>query len=78
MGLYRPMGTIMRGPSGISDVEADRLAAVRRYEILDTPADGSFDRVTAIAAACSGFRFPSSASSITTASGSSRITGWRR
>lgn len=30
--------------------EQERLAAVRRYEILDTPADGSFDRVTAIAA----------------------------
>lgn len=26
------------------------MAAVKRYEILDTPADGSFDRVTAIAA----------------------------
>ena len=31
-----PMGTIMRGPLGISDAEADRLAAVRRYDILDT------------------------------------------
>ena len=30
--------------------EAERLAAVRRYEILDTPPDGSFDRVTTIAA----------------------------
>jgi two-component sensor histidine kinase len=30
--------------------EADRMAAVRRYEILDTPPDGSFDRVTALAA----------------------------
>lgn len=30
--------------------EARRLAAVRRYDILDTPPDGSFDRVTAIAA----------------------------
>ena len=30
--------------------EAERLAAIRRYEILDTPPDGSFDRVTAIAA----------------------------
>lgn len=33
----------------ISD-EARRLAAVRRYEILDTPPDGAFDRVTAMAA----------------------------
>ncbi len=28
----------------------DRLAAVRRYDIVDTPPDGSFDRITAIAA----------------------------
>src|SRR3546814_16122184 len=27
-----------------------RMAAVRRYEILDTPPDGAFDRITAIAA----------------------------
>lgn len=30
--------------------EANRIEAVRRYDILDTPADGSFDRVTAMAA----------------------------
>lgn len=30
--------------------EAGRMGAVRRYEILDTPPDGSFDRVTALAA----------------------------
>jgi two-component sensor histidine kinase len=30
--------------------ETRRLAAVRRYDILDTPPDGSFDRITAIAA----------------------------
>ena len=30
--------------------EAKRLAAVRRYDILDTPADGAFDRITALAA----------------------------
>jgi hypothetical protein len=30
--------------------EAERLAAVRRYEILDTPPDGAFDRITRIAA----------------------------
>lgn len=30
--------------------EAERLTALRRYEILDTPPDGSFDRMTAIAA----------------------------
>jgi two-component sensor histidine kinase len=30
--------------------EARRMEAVRRYDILDTPPDGSFDRITAIAA----------------------------
>ena len=30
--------------------ERERLAAVRRYEILDTPPDGAFDRITALAA----------------------------
>ena len=30
--------------------EAQRMAAVRRYDILDTPPDGTFDRITAIAA----------------------------
>ena len=30
--------------------EAERLAALHSYEILDTPPDGAFDRVTALAA----------------------------
>lgn len=30
--------------------EEERLAAVKRYEILDTPPDGAFDRVVALAA----------------------------
>ena len=30
--------------------EAARLDAVRRYDVLDTPPDGAFDRVTALAA----------------------------
>lgn len=30
--------------------ETKRMAAVRRYDILDTPPDGAFDRITAIAA----------------------------
>jgi PAS domain S-box-containing protein len=33
-----------------SDQEADRLAALRRYHILDTPAEPGFDRITALAA----------------------------
>jgi hypothetical protein len=30
--------------------EAKRMEAVRRYDILDTPPDGAFDRITALAA----------------------------
>ena len=30
--------------------EEARLAAVRRYDVLDTPPDGAFDRITALAA----------------------------
>lgn len=37
-------------PSIIPRDEDARLAAVRRYRILDTPSDGAFDRVTALAA----------------------------
>ncbi len=37
-------------PALIPDDEAERLAAVQRYDILDTPADGTFDRITALAA----------------------------
>src|ERR1700731_2372455 len=36
--------------SDIQTDEALRLAALRRYDILDTPPDGSFDRIAAIAA----------------------------
>jgi sigma-B regulation protein RsbU (phosphoserine phosphatase) len=30
--------------------ESQRLAAVRRYDVLDTPPDGAFDRITSLAA----------------------------
>lgn len=36
--------------TAITDGEPERLAAVRRYAILDTPPDGAFDRVCALAA----------------------------
>jgi sigma-B regulation protein RsbU (phosphoserine phosphatase) len=36
-------------PAIIPDDESDRLAAVRRYDVLDTPPDGAFDRLTALA-----------------------------
>ena len=34
----------------IPATEPQRMAAVQRYEILDTPPDGAFDRITALAA----------------------------
>jgi GAF domain-containing protein len=37
-----------------ADTEAARLAAVRRYDVLDTPPDGAFDRITRIASAVFG------------------------
>src|SRR3954453_22264482 len=37
-------------PVLIPQNEAHRIEAVRRYDVLDTPPDGSFDRITAIAA----------------------------
>jgi len=42
--------THMTDGSIISDLEQLRMAAVRRYDILDTPPDGAFDRITALAA----------------------------
>ncbi len=30
--------------------ERERLAAVGRYDVLDTPPDGAFERITALAA----------------------------
>jgi GAF domain-containing protein len=36
-------------PAIIPADEEQRLAAVRRYEILDTPPDGAFDRITRLA-----------------------------
>ena len=36
--------------------EPERLAALQRYQILDTPPDGAFDHLTAVAAAL--FRVP--------------------
>jgi two-component sensor histidine kinase len=37
-------------PSILAPDEDQRMAAVRRYDILDTPPDGMFDRITALAA----------------------------
>jgi two-component sensor histidine kinase len=55
--LYEDAGTehwdggfTMIGQDARPHDEAKRLAAVRRYNILDTPPDGSFDRITSIAA----------------------------
>lgn len=40
----------MSRASLIPATEPQRMAAVRRYDILDTPPDGAFDRITALAA----------------------------
>lgn len=40
----------------VLETESARMEAVRRYDVLDTPADGSFDRIAALAAQI--FRVP--------------------
>ena len=40
----------MSDASLVPATEPERMAAVRRYDILDTPPDGAFDRITALAA----------------------------
>ncbi len=37
-------------PTVIPPDEPERMKAVQRYDVLDTPPDGAFDRITAIAA----------------------------
>src|SRR5688500_15793951 len=37
-------------PAGETETEVARVEALRRYQILDTPPDGSFDHIVAIAA----------------------------
>ncbi|WP_375389455.1 protein kinase [uncultured Amnibacterium sp.] len=43
------IGRIDAGPPPRAS-ESDRVAALRRYDLLDTPPDGGFDRITALAA----------------------------
>lgn len=43
-----------RAASIVPENEAARLEAVRRYDILDNPPDGTFDRITALAARAFG------------------------
>ncbi|PTR16235.1 GAF sensor signal transduction histidine kinase [Nitrosospira sp. Nsp2] len=45
-----PRSLIPAVPSHARMDEAKRLQAVRRYDILDTPPDGAYDRITALAA----------------------------
>jgi GAF domain-containing protein len=42
--------TASRPSALIPDNEDQRLAAINRYEILDSPPDGAFDRITSLAA----------------------------
>lgn len=41
----------MAGTIDDPQAELERMAAVRRYDVLDTPRDGTFDRITRIASA---------------------------
>jgi hypothetical protein len=41
---------VTSAPSIIPPEEEERIAAVRRFEVLDTPPDVAFDRITALAA----------------------------
>lgn len=50
MSRISTMSMNAHNPSIIPENEPQRIAAVKRYDILDTPPDGAFDRVTAIAA----------------------------
>ena len=54
--------------------EAARLEAVRRYAILDTPPDGAFDRIAAIAARILSAPVALVASSTKTVFGSKPVT----
>ena len=45
-----PSLTLDGGRTVVSERERERLEAVKRYAVLDTPAEGAFDRVTRLAA----------------------------
>src|SRR5205085_4824768 len=45
-----PRGECMGGFPEDFQVEAKRLAALQRYQVLDTPEDAAFDRITEMAA----------------------------
>ena len=42
------MAAVAHGSSTLGVAEVDRLAALDRYDILDSPAEASFDRITAL------------------------------
>ena len=48
--MNAPTGALVESAATVAANEAQRLATLRRYDILDTPPDGSFDRITALAA----------------------------
>ena len=51
VGFYSRERGMMGATSSLIPVnEEQRIAAVRRYDVLDTPPDGAFDRVTKLAA----------------------------
>lgn len=48
--ILLPAAAAESGPSLIPDNEEQRMLAVRRYDLLDTPPNGAFDRITGMAA----------------------------
>jgi hypothetical protein len=64
-------------PSILPTDEDTRMQAVCRYNVLDTPADGTLDRVTAMTARRFDVPIRSSPSSTMTASGSNLIMAFR-
>jgi hypothetical protein len=55
LGFRRAVIERLEAPGGRPTVpEVERIAALRRYDLLDTPPDGGFDRITALAARTSG------------------------
>lgn len=49
MNLLRATSSPLARPSGVGLDEAERLAALRRYEVLDTPPEPAFERIVRLA-----------------------------
>jgi hypothetical protein len=76
-GANAPKDFFMRAADFIPENERERMAAVKRYDVLDTPPDGAFDRITSLAARRFGVPISFISIVMRIASGSNRITAWR-